>query len=230
MHLEALEPAKTWRKYARRAAVGGMVLDLVPLEESHRSQMEAFQDRLDAETVYLRHGSYFSAGTRKSTAWLEKQWNKPGQDGFSQGAFLNGRLIGIGSLHELPGGKSAEVALVVVTEFQGLGRGGEKGVGGLLLEDLIRYAQGRQLEQVTAYLAVHNPRCERLLRKCGFEISVWSYWNHEDSATLDLRHAREFPRAAAHPLAERPMSISKSRSHGNALVRWSRIRKLWTAA
>ena len=174
MHLEALEPAKPWRKYASRAAVGGLLLDLVPLEERHRRQMEAFQDRLDTDTVYLRHGSYFSAETRKSTAWLERQWNKQGRDGFSQGAFLNGRLIGIGSLYELPGGKSAEVALVVVPEFQGLGRGGEKGVGGVLLEDLLRYARNRQLEQVTACLAAHNPRCERLLRKCGFEISVWS--------------------------------------------------------
>jgi len=238
MRLEALEPAKPWRKYASRAAVGGLLLDLVPLlEKRHRRQMEAFQDRLDTETVYLRHGSYFSAETRKSTAWLERQWNKQGRDGFSQGAFLNGRLIGMGSLHALPAGKSAEIALVVVPEFQGLGRGGEKGVGGVLLEDLLRYARSRQLEQVTAYLAVHNPRCERLLRKCGFEISVWSYWKQEGSATLDLRHAKDFPRAASHPFevpeastADRQMSISKSRSHRNAFGRWSRIRKLWTAA
>jgi hypothetical protein len=136
--LQVLEAGKPWRKYTRRASIGGLVLDLVPLEERHRSKMEEFQDRLDAETVYLRHGSYFSAETRKSTAWLEKQWNRREQDAFSQGAFLNGRLIAIGSLYRLPGGKSGEVALTVVPEYQGLGRGGNKGVGGLLLEDLIR--------------------------------------------------------------------------------------------
>ena len=139
--LEPLETGKAWRKYARRVAFSGLVLDLVPLEDRHRRQMEDFQDRLDAETVYLRHGSYFPVATRKSTAWLERQWNKEGQDGFSQGAFLNGCLIGIGSICRLPGGKSAEAALVVAPEFQGLGRGGKKGVGGLLLEDLLRYAR-----------------------------------------------------------------------------------------
>ncbi len=189
--LEALEPGKAWRKYARKVALSGLVLDLVPLEERHRRQMENFQDRLDAETVCLSHGSYFSAETRKSTAWLEKQWNKDGQDAFSQGAFLSGCLIGIGSIYRLPGGKSAEAALVVAPEFQGLGRGGEKGVGGLLLEDLLQYARRQQLERVTAYFAVRNPRCERLLRKCGLEVSTWSYVKQEGSATLDLRRFQE---------------------------------------
>ena len=173
--LDALESGKRWRKYVRKAAIGSLELDLVPLEEHHRRQMEQFQDCLDTETVFLRHGSYFSAGIRKSSVWLERQWNKEGQDGFSQGAFLKSRLIGIGSIQKLPGGKSAEAALVVAPEFQGLGRGGEKGVGGLLLEDLIRYARHEQLERVTACFAVRNPRCERLLRKYGLEISAWSY-------------------------------------------------------
>jgi len=193
----ALQSEKAWwRKYARKAAVGSLELDLVPLEEHHRRQMEEFQDRLDAETVYLRHGAYFSARTRKSTAWLEKQWNKERLDGFSQGAFLNVRLIGIGSIYKLPGGKSAEAAVVVAPEFQGLGRGGERGVGGLLGEDLIRYARHQQLERVMACFAVCNPRCERLLRKCGFEISTWSYLKQEGSATFDLRRFREWPQAA----------------------------------
>lgn len=182
-----VESGNAWRKYARKAAVGDLMLHLVPLEERHKRQMEEFQDRLDAETVYLRYGGYVSATTRKSTAWLEKQWNKEGLDGFSQGAFLNGRLIGIGLIYKLPGGQSAEAALVVAPEFQGLGRGGKKGLGGLLGEDLVRYARDQQLERVMAYLAVRNPVCDRLLRKYGFEISTWSYLKQEGAATLDLR-------------------------------------------
>ena len=193
--MQSLEPEKAWRKFARKAIVRGLILDLVPLEEGHRRQMEEFQDRLNAETVYLRHGSCFPAETRKSAAWLERQWNQEGHDGFSQGAFLNGCLIGIGSIYRLPGGRSAEAALVVATEFQGLGRGGEKGVGGLLLEDLIRYARHQQLERITAYFAVRNARCERLLRKYGLEISTWSYLTHEGSATLDLRRFRLYEAA-----------------------------------
>jgi GNAT superfamily N-acetyltransferase len=196
MHLlEALKSGYAWRKYARRAALGGLVLDLAPLEECHRRQMEEFQDRLDAETVYRRHGGCFSARMRKSTAWLERQWNKEGHDVFSQGAFLHGSLIGIGSICKLPGGKSAEVALVVAPEFQGLGRGGAKGVGGLLLEDLIRYARQQQLEWVTAHFAVRNPCCERLLRKHGFDIWCWSYLKQEGSAILELRRPHELPKA-----------------------------------
>jgi GNAT superfamily N-acetyltransferase len=196
MHsLEALESGNAWRKYARRAPLGCLVLDLVPLEECHRLQLEEFQDRLDAETVYLRHGGCFSAAIRKSTAWLERQWNKEGQDVFSQGAFLHGSLTGIGSIYKLPGGKSAEVALVVAPEFQGLGRGGARGVGGLLLEDLVRYARQQQLDWVTAYFAVRNPCCERLLRKHGFEISTWSYLKQEGSAILVLRRPHELPKA-----------------------------------
>ena len=191
----ALESGNAWRKYARRAALGGLVLDLVPLEECHRRQMEEFQDRLDAETVYRRHGSCFSAGIRKSTAWLERQWNKEGCDVFSLGTFLQGFLIRIGSLHKMPGGKSAEVALVVAPEFQGLGGGGAKGVGGLLLEDLIRYARQQQLESVTAHFAVCNSCCERLLRKHGFDISTWSYLKQEGSAILQLRRPHELPKA-----------------------------------
>jgi hypothetical protein len=45
--LEALESGNAWREYARKIVLGGLVLDLVPLEERHRRQMEQFQDRLD---------------------------------------------------------------------------------------------------------------------------------------------------------------------------------------
>ncbi len=184
--LEVRKNGKPWRKYARKAVIGRLELDLVPLDEHHRGQLEQLQDRLDAETVYLRHGSYFSAAIRKSPVWLERQWNREGQEGFSQGAFLNGYLIGIGSIYRWAGGASAEAALVVAPEFQGLGRGGEKGVGGLLLEDLIRYARDQRLTRVTAYLAVRNSRRERLLRKYGLDISPWSYPEQEGSAVLDL--------------------------------------------
>ena len=127
---EAIESGKPCRKYDREVAVGGLVLHLVPLEEHHWRQMANFEDRLDADTVYLRYGSCLPAETRKSTVWLERQWNKDGEDGFSEGAFLNGRLIGIGSMYKSPGGKSAEGALTVAPDFQGLGRNGAKGVGG----------------------------------------------------------------------------------------------------
>jgi len=192
----AFESEKAWRKYARHVIIGGLELNLVPLEERHRREMEQFQDRLDAGIVYLRHGSYFSAAIRKSPSWLEQQWNKETQNGFSQGAFLCGCLIGIGSIYQSAGRQSAEAALVVVPEFQGLGRGGGKGVGGLLLEDMIRYARDEGLERVTASFAVRNPRCERLLRKCGFEIFPWSRLNQEGSAVLDLR--RHLSPAEAH--------------------------------
>lgn len=192
----ALESGKAWRKYARKAALGSLELDLVPLEEHHRGQMEQFQDRLNAETVYLRHGSYFSSAMRKSPLWLERQWNKEGQDGFSQGAFLSGCLIGIGSIYKLSGGRSAEAALVVAPEFQGLGRNGEKGVGGLLLEDLVRYARRQQLEPVVAFFPVRNPRCEKLLGKYGFALSTRCYMEQEGSAVLDFKRFQEFPQAA----------------------------------
>ncbi len=182
---EPRDVAKSWRRYARKAAIGALTVELVPLEEGHRLQMERFQDELDAETVYLRHGSYVSAATRKSSAWLARQWNNEGQDGFSQGAFLSGRLIGIGSIYRLPGGRSAEAALAVAPEFQGLGHGCEKGLGGLLLEDLVRYARQEGLEGVTAYFAVRNPRCERLLRKYGIEPPAWRP-GQEPSAVLHL--------------------------------------------
>lgn len=183
---DVLKSGKTWRRYARRAILGDLVVDLVPLEEDHRRQMEQFQDRLDAQTVYLRHGSYFSAATRKSPSWLKRQWNEEGQEQFSQGAFVSGQLVGIGSIYRLPGGKSAEAALVVAPEFQGIGRGGAKGVGGLLLEDLIRYARQQRFERVIAYLAVGNPRCERLLGKYGFGTSSWSHSEQGRSAVMDL--------------------------------------------
>ena len=194
--LEALDTGKAWRRYTRKVILRGLVLDLLPLQERHRRKMEDFEDHLDAETVHLRYGSHVSVAARKSTAWLERQWNRDGQDGFSQGAFLNGCLIGIGSIYKLPAGGSAEAALVVVPEFQGLGRDGEKGLGGLLLEDLLRYARHQQLERVTACLAVPNPHCERLLRKSGFEVSPWSYLKQEGSATYDLRPVRQWPIAA----------------------------------
>jgi GNAT superfamily N-acetyltransferase len=159
--------------------------------------MEAFQDRLDPETVYLRHGGYVSAELRKSTSWLEKQWNVEGQARFSQGAFLDGCLIGIGSIYILPGGKSAEAALAVAPDLQGLGGGGETGVGGLLMEDLIRYARAQRLEIVIACMTVPNPRCERLLRKHGANISPWSYAQQAGSATIDLGRLQELPKSVA---------------------------------
>ena len=198
---EAVESWRPWHNYARRATLGSLQLDLVPLEERHRRQMEQFQDRLDAETVYLRHGSYFSAAIRKSTSWLARQWNEEGREQFSQGAFLNGQLIGIGSIYRLSGGKSAEAALVVVPEFQGLGRGGEKGVGGLLLEDLIRYARQQDFDRVIAYLAVRNPRCERLLRKHGIEIVHSPCLEQERLAVLDLSRQISEPPNLAHASA-----------------------------
>jgi GNAT superfamily N-acetyltransferase len=175
-----------WLRYARQATVGGIPVHLLPLEECHRRQLEDFEDRLDAETTYMRYGAYVSAELRKSYAWLHNNWSAEDQERFSQGAFLNGCLIGIGSIYKLPGGKSAEIALVVAREFQGLGSGGRKGVGGLLLEDLIRYARDQHFERVTARFAAPNPHCDKLLRKYGLDVSRWSYLKQEGSATLDL--------------------------------------------
>ena len=180
----------------RSGGASTLVLDLVPLEERHRCQIEDFEDRLDQQTVYLRYGCAAPAELRKTTAWLERQWNTAGQDRFSQGAFLNLRLIGIGSIYKSRGAESAETALVVDPEFQGFGHAGEKGVGGLLLDDLIRYARDEQLDRVTASFATSNPRCERLLRKYGFSICSWSYLNQEGTATLDLHQLRGLPKAA----------------------------------
>lgn len=198
-----------WRKYARQATVDGQVLDLVPLEESHRRKVEDFQDHLDADTIYLRYGGFVSAELRKSPSWLENQLNVDGKDRFSQGAFLNGCLIGVGSIYVSPAEKSAEGALVVSREYQGLGRGRENGVGGLLLEDLIRYARDQQLEKVTAHLTGRNPRCERLLRKFGIEVDSWSYVNQDGSAVLDLRQSQTLPLFDAGCLRHPPNSGSR---------------------
>lgn len=75
------------------------------------------------------------------------------------------RILAVARFMSRPDQPDAEFAVVVRDEWQG------KGVGGVLLENLILYARKKQIESMSGYVMAENYHMLSLARKLGFDLS-----------------------------------------------------------
>ncbi len=74
----------------------------------------------------------------------------------------SGEMIGIGSYVRIPHTNSAEVSFLVRDDWQ------NKGLGTMLLEQIIEIAKGKGIEELVAWVSIENTRMMHIFRKCGY--------------------------------------------------------------
>lgn len=76
------------------------------------------------------------------------------------------KIIAVGRLNRLSDSTSAEVALLVLDDFQGMGIGTE------LLRRLVEAARHQEITQIEAEMLRDNTAIQRVLRKLGFRLCL----------------------------------------------------------
>lgn len=141
-----------------RALSGGLRLRAIHADDAPR--LIAFHDRLSQNTAYQR---FFTALKRLPTNWAHFLANvdyqtrlalvidTPGPDGIE--------LVAVARYEPTPDPEVAEVAFVVQDVWQG------KGLGRLLLRELLAAAAARGIRRFRAYVLADNVRMLRLLSR-----------------------------------------------------------------
>ncbi|PXY36980.1 acyl-CoA synthetase [Prauserella flavalba] len=154
-----------------------MVVLLRPLTEKDAPAVRALHEALDDHDRYLR---FFGAAPGDLAALAERMSTEPDPTRAAMGAFLHGRLIGVGSYEVQPERREGELALAVSREAQ------QGGVGTLLLEDLVSIARGQGLERLVAVVLAENTRMLGVLRDLGLPLSYGEYGSEREvTITLD---------------------------------------------
>ena len=123
----------------------------------------AFRDhllRLDATTRRNRFG--MAAGDEFITRYAEKSFSL---DTLIHGAFVDGRLVGVGELRMLGTSRTdAEAAFSVESDFQ------SHGFGSRLMKAVVLSARNRRIGRLYMNCLASNGQMQRLARRAGAEL------------------------------------------------------------
>lgn len=123
----------------------------------------AFRDhllRLDAATRRNRFG--MAAGDEFITRYAEKSFSL---DTLIHGAFVDGRLVGVGELRMLGTSRTdAEAAFSVESDFQ------SHGFGSRLMKAVVLSARNRRIGRLYMNCLASNGQMQRLARRAGAEL------------------------------------------------------------
>ncbi len=142
-----------------------------PIRPEDEPLMVAFHQKLSDRSVYMRYFHMLSLRRRVAHERLtricfidydremalvaEKKDSKT----------LQAEIIGVGRLSKVHGTNEAEVAIVVVDQFQ------HRGLGTYLLGHLIEVARDEKLRRMVADILPENREMQRLCEKLGFRLS-----------------------------------------------------------
>ena len=150
----------------------GTQVTIRPIRREDEPSMVKFHETLSDRTVYLRY--FYPLSLRRRVAHdrlahicacdydnelvLVVDYKDP-QTG-------DQRILGVGRLNKLPGGKEAEVAVIISDQYQA------KGLGSALLSRLVQIARERNLSRLVAEILHDNLAMQTLLKKFGFRMSL----------------------------------------------------------
>lgn len=135
----------------------GSVLDLRPIEGTDTARLDALHESLSDRTIYLR---YFGAHPHLSDAELTRLTHVDHIKREAVVALSDDRIIAVGRYDDLDGVR-AEIAFVVSDEWQG------RGIGRILLEEIMASAQSVGLRELVAETLPNNPRMAAVFEHCG---------------------------------------------------------------
>jgi acetyltransferase len=141
-----------------------------PIRPEDEPLMVKFHNGLSAQSVYLR---YFHMENLSARVAHERLVRKCFIDYNQEMALVAERavpgsgqpeILAVGRLTKMPGGKEAEVAVLVSDRFQ------RQGLGGELLRHLIQVGRDEKLTDVVAHILPENLGMRALADRFGFEL------------------------------------------------------------
>ena len=151
-------------QYARQGWLrDGTDVYVRPIRPSDETAMVKFHHTLSDETVYLRYFGFLDLERRIAherlcmvcSADYDEQMALVGELG-------NAEIIGVGRIAKSEDRACGEIGVVISDAYQ------RHGLGSLLLDGLLRFAEDERLACVTAELLPENVPMQKLLRKHGF--------------------------------------------------------------
>ena len=145
-------------------------LQIRPIRPEDELEIVRFHSMLSEQTVYRR---FFNLLTLENRIRHERLIRTCCIDYDRQMAFVAERttpdhrseIVGVARLIKGSGPAEGEIAAVVSDEFQ------QRGIGGLLVDNLIRFAKVEEMESLVAVTLVENRAMQMLLEKRGFAFS-----------------------------------------------------------
>jgi RimJ/RimL family protein N-acetyltransferase len=171
----------------------GTRITLRPIRSDDESALTALHERLSPQTAYQR---FFTVMRRLPPNWAHILANVDYDRRMAFVALGPGdELIGVARYAYDERAREAEIAVVVEDRWQG------RGLGALLLGELIGYAQGKGILTLRAYVLAENVRMLTLLRRLprssiGSLSPAWCLcsWPHANAASRrSVRGPSPFP-------------------------------------
>ncbi len=159
----AAATAGVYPRELERAVVlrDGSYLRIRPIRPDDEPRLVDLYGRLSEHTAYQR---FFTLMRRLPPSWFRFFANVDYRNRLAlvaeRDTAAGPELVGVGRYEPTEEEGTAEVALVVQDGWQG------RGLGSLLLEDVLSAAQARGIRRFRAYVLADNERMLRLLRTC----------------------------------------------------------------
>jgi acetyltransferase len=141
-----------------------------PIRPDDEALLVRFHEGLSDLTVYLRYFHMMKLTERISTARLRRVCRPdPGQEIAlvaigTNPSDLTPELMGVARLHKVAGTTGGEFSIVVADRFQGLG------LGGALMQRLMRVARAEGLTRLQADVLSANPNMKKMCQRLGIPV------------------------------------------------------------
>jgi acetyltransferase len=153
-------------------AKDGTKVEIRPISPDDEQFMIKFHQGLSERSVYMRYFESLSLAARTAHTRLSRIcFADPARDTVLVTLSLDEhpgeqKILAVGRLSKLSDASNAEVALLVLDEFQGLGLGTE------LLHRLVQSAREQKITRIEAEILRDNTAIQRVLKKFGFRLRL----------------------------------------------------------
>ena len=150
----------------------GAQVEIRPIQPNDEERMIVFHQGLSERSVYMRYFESLSFSVRTTHSRLARIcFADPECQTVLVAISLDPqsgqqKIVAVGRLSKFPDPLKAEVALLVLDEFQGHGLGSE------LLRHLIQAARDHKIKQIEAEMLRDNTAIQRVLKKFGFRLRL----------------------------------------------------------
>lgn len=153
----------------------GTRVEIRPISPDDEQCMIKFHKGLSERSVYMRYFESLSLATRTAHTRLARIcFADPARETVLVALYRDEKppfpgeqkILAVGRLSKLSDPNKAEVALLVLDEFQGLGLGSE------LLRQLVQAARYQSISQIEAEMFRDNTAIQRVCKKLGFRLQL----------------------------------------------------------